>query len=43
MTYEAKSNISKDVPLPIGTVHQLKINLKNPTEVSLILKKESNQ
>lgn len=43
MTYEAKSNISKDVPLPVGSVHQLKINPKNPTEISLILKKESNQ
>lgn len=43
MNYEVKSNISKDVPLPVGTVHQLRINPKNPTEVSQILKKGDKQ
>lgn len=43
MTYEVKSNISKDIPLAVGTVHQLRINPKNPTEVSQILKKGTNQ
>lgn len=33
MVYEAKSNVSKDAPLEVGSVHQLKINPKNPTEI----------
>lgn len=42
-TYEVNSNVAWSGPLPVGSVRELRINPKKPTEISVIFKKENNQ
>lgn len=43
MTYEANSNVAWTGPLPIGSVHEIRINPKKPTEISVVLKNANKQ